>query len=449
MAMDETWHGYATVAHRIGEGAGRWVRLPPAYDAAAAAAFAELSPAPSLAAALEPLIAEWVRAGLARGVLPGRAEAGLWADALRHQAARRCGLPAEPLWHGPRGRERAWVIDLAAFVEPDQTVAVDALGRAVAAAITALEIAGPAEPLRTAAVVPAGLAAALMAAGIPYAWPEGRATAAALLALVLGAAAEASAVLACWLGPCAGWAERRGAVLRRLEAAAVLPPGAEPALAAAATAALERGLAAARRHGLRVLGLVALRPAGIVERLLGAESAAHHPVPAIVHTPDGPEGRPRRRLAAAAARAIAALGLPPDRQAAVMAHILGHGSFAGAPAAAVERLADHGVAAAAVEPHLAHAVSLTHAVALAAPGVRLAAEDPLLAALERHALGAGTADEAPDLPPRLRAALAEGAEPAAREAMAAAVAPFLGLGLEATVRPRTPARRPRPLAHAS
>ncbi|WP_161988459.1 hypothetical protein, partial [Elioraea sp. Yellowstone] len=82
---------------------------------------------------------------------------------------------------------------------------------------------------------------------------------------------------------------------------------------------------------------------------------------------------------------------------------------------------------------------------------RLPQEDPLLAALERHAIGAGTADEAPFLPPRLRAALAEGAEPAAREAMARAVAPFLRLGLEVPVPakpPRVATGGSRALAHA-
>jgi hypothetical protein len=452
--MSESWDAYAALPRRVGHDGrtGRVVHLPPAYDDDAAGAFAALSPAPSLAAAIEPLLREWMRAGLARGVLPGRAEAGLWADALRHQAALRRGLPAEPLWHGPRGRERAWVLDLAAFVEPDQSVAAGALARAAAAAITALEIASPPDPTRPATVIPANLAGALMAAGVPYAWPEGRATAAALLAVVLGGAAEASAALALRLGPCPAWCDRRTPVLRALEAAlAALPPGAEPGLTAAATAALERGLAAARRHGLRVLGLAALRPAGEVERLLGADSAGHHPVAAIVRSLDGPDGRPRRALAPAAARAILALGLPGAERDAAIAHIIGRGTLAGAPPAGLARLAALGVAAEALEPHLRGAVSLAHAVALAASGVRLPQDDPLLAALERHAIGAGTADEAPFLPPRLRAALADGAEPAAQEAMARALAPFLRLGLEVPV-PAKPRRAAadgsRALAHA-
>jgi hypothetical protein len=452
--MSESWDGYAALPHRVGTAgrAGRVVLLPPAYDDDAAAAFAALSPAASLAAAIEPLLRDWTRAGLARGALPGRVEAGLWADALRHQAALRRGLPAEALWHGPRGRERAWLLDLAAFVEPDLSVATGALARAAAAATTALEIAGPPDPLRAVAVIPANLAGALMALGVPYAWPEGRATAAALVAVVLGAAAEAAAALALRLGPCPAWSGRRAAVLRGLEAAiAALPPGAETGLAAAASAALEQGVAAARRHGLRVLGLVALRPADLVERLLGADSAAHHPVASILRTADGPDGRPRRRLAPAAARAILALGLPARERDAAIAHIAGRGTLAGAPPAALARLAALGVNPERVEPHLRGAVSLAHAVALAAPHVRLPADDPLLAGLERHAIGAGTADEAPFLPARLRAALAEGADASARAAMAEAVAPFLRLGLDvaAPARPRrAPARSPQALAHA-
>lgn len=452
--MSGSWDGYAALPHRVGHDgrAGRVVLLPPAYEDDAAAAFAALSPAPSLAAAIEPLLRDWMRAGLARGALPGRIEAGLWADALRHQAALRRGLPAEPLWHGPRGRERAWLLDLAAFVEPDQGVAVGALARAAAAATTALEIAGPPDPARPVAVIPANLAGALMAAGVPYAWPEGRATAAALLAVVLGAAAEASAALALRLGPCPAWADRRTPTLRALEAAlAALPPGAEAGLAAAAAAALERGLATARRHGLRVLGLAALRPANQVERLLGADGSGHHPVAAIVRSLDGPDGRPRRALAPAAARAILALSLPAGERDAAIAHIVGRGTLSGAPPAGLARLAGLGVAPDMVEPHLRGAVSLAHAVALAAPGLRLPPGDPLLAGLERHAVGAGTADEAPYLPPRVRAALADGAEAAAQDAMARAVAPFLRLGLDVAVpaRPRrAAAHAPHALAHA-
>ena len=453
--MSESWDGYAALPHPVGHDrrSGRVVLLPPAYDDDAARAFGALSPAPSLAAAIEPLLRDWVRAGLARGALPGREEAGLWADALRHQAALRRGLPAEALWHGPRGRERAWLIDLAAFVEPDQSFATGALARAAAAATTALEIAGPPDPVRAVAVIPANLAGALMAAGVPYAWPEARATAASLLAVVLGGAVEASASLALRLGPCPAWTDRRAPVLRALEAAAgALPPGAETGLASAASAALERGLAAARRHGLRVLGLVALRPANQVERLLGADSAAHHPVASIVHSTDGPDGRPRRMLAPAAARAILALGLAPAERDAVLAHIVGRGTLSGATHAALARLVALGVDPAALEPHLRGAVSLAHAIALAAPKLRPAADDPLLAALERHAIGAGTADEAPFLPARTRAALAEGADDAAREAMALAVAPLLRLGLDVATpaKPRRPvaAQEPATLAHA-
>ncbi|WP_439576755.1 hypothetical protein [Elioraea sp.] len=453
--MSESWDGYAALAHQVGHDgrAGRVVLLPPAYDDDAAAALAALSPAPSLAAAIELLLCDWMRAGLARGALPGRAEARLWADALRHQAALRRGLPGESLWHGPRGRDRAWLLDLAAFVEPDQTFATGALARAAAAATTALEIAGPSGPVRAVAVVPAGVAGALMAAGVPYAWPEGRATAAALLAVVLGAAAEAAAALALRLGPCPAWTDRRTAVLRAMEAAiAALPPGADGGLGAAASAAIERGFAAARRHGLRVLGLVSLRPANQVEGLLGADSAGHHPVASIVRSVDGPDGRPRRLLAPAAARAILALGLPAAERVAAIAHIVGRGTLAGAPPAGLTRLATLGIPREAVEPHLRGAVSLAHAVALAAPGVRLPADDPALAGLERHAIGAGTADEAPFLPPRLRAALAEGAEPSAQDAMAQTLAPFLRLGLDVAVpaKPRrAAAHTPDALAHAS
>lgn len=426
--LDFSWSDYAPLTRSC---AGRTVTLTEAYDEAVSDAFCALSPRASLAEAMEPVLQEWQRAGLASGAFAGADEARSWTGSLRHQMASAAGLPAEPLWHGPRGRDRAWVLRLSAFVEPDGTFAHDALARAAACAVTALDLSGPPPPTRPASVIVADLAGALMVAGVPYAWPEGRATAASLLALLLGAATEASAALAVRLGPCPAWSGVRSTVLRALEhAVSSLPPGAEPGLDRAARTALERGLAAARRSGLRVLGLVSLRPAGPVERLLGAASAGAAPVPSLIRFDDDTTDRPRRRLIGPARRLIAAQGLAPEQEAAVIAHIVGHGTLAGAPAAALERLATLGLSPTAVAPHLTGAVSLAHAAALAAPGLAVPADDPLLAALERYALGTGSADEAPHLGVRVRAALAEGADEAARAAMETAVAPFLRLGLE-------------------
>ncbi|MDW8443417.1 MAG: hypothetical protein RML45_03250 [Acetobacteraceae bacterium] len=392
---------------------------------------------------MEPLLREWQRLGLASGIFAGPDEAQSWAAGLRHQMACAAGLPAEALWHGPRGRDRSWVLKLSAFIAADGAVAEDALRRAAASAVFALDIAGPQPPARIATVVAADLAGALMAAGIPYAWPEGRATSAALLALLLGGATEASAALALRLGPCPAWSGVRSAVLRALEAAAAaLPPGAEPSLERAARAALERGFAAARRSGLRVLGLVAFRPPGPVESLLGAASAGGAPVSSLLRFDDDASGRPRRRLIAQARRLIAAQGLSPEQELEVVAHIAGRGTFSGAPRAALDRLVALGILPERVEPHLAGAVSLAHAVALSCPGIALPGGDVLLAALERYAIGTGSADEAPFLAPRVRAALAEGADDAARAAMERSLAPFLRLGL-AAAREAAGRRRPR------
>jgi len=312
----------------------------------------------------------------------------------------------------------------------------------VACAVTALDLAGAFPPTRVASVIAADLAGALMALGVPYGWPEGRATAAALLAIMLGAAAEGSAALAVRLGPCPAWSERRSTVLRALEAAAAsLQPGAEPDLDHAARTALERGLAAARRAGLRLLGLVTLRPPCLVERLLGAVSAGAAAVPSLLRFDEDATGRPRRTLIGPARRLIASLGLAPEQEEEVVAHIVGRATLVGGPAAGLARLAAFGISPDCLAPHLAGAVSLAHAVALARPDAQLRADDPLLLALERYAIGTGSADEAPHLGPRARAALADGADDAARAAMEAAVAPFLRLGLEPpvarAVRPRS------------
>jgi len=214
--LAELWNLYAPLALSVGE---RTVQLTAAYDPAAAEAFCALSPHSSLAEAMEPWLQDCQRAALASGTLAGPEEVRGWAAMLRHQMACARGLPAEALWHGPRGRDRSWVLCLSAFVEPDGTLASDSLARAVACAVTALDLAGAFPPTRVASVIAADLAGALMALGVPYGWPEGRATAAALLAIMLGAAAEGSAALAVRLGPCPAWSERRSTVLRALEAA--------------------------------------------------------------------------------------------------------------------------------------------------------------------------------------------------------------------------------------
>jgi hypothetical protein len=147
-----------------------------------------------------------------------------------------------------------------------------------------------------------------------------------------------------------------------------------------------------------------------------------------------------RVLARPAQRAIAALGLSPEQERGAVATIIGHGRLAGAPESAIEALLATGLDPVELSEHLAGAVSLAHAAALADPMVTLP-DNPGLDALERHAIGSGTAEEAPHLPPAAREALATGASAAARTAMAEAVAPFLGLGL-ATAQPRGPRRRP-------
>ncbi len=466
MTHAETWAGFAWTTRDVAvedaahDGAQRTmfpraVSMPSAYGQAEVEAFATLAPAAAtLADAIEPLLRGWRRAGLTRGVLPGPEEAEGLLDALRLQLATARGAPDAPLWHGARGAEPRWVIDLAAFVEPSQDIATGALARVVGQAMTALELAGPHGPSRTAAIVPANLAGALMASGFAYATAEARGTASALLALVLGTAVEASAGLARRLSPCPAWIERRSAVLAHLEAAFDhILPGAPATLAADAAAALDRGLAAARRHGLRQLGLVALAGPGLVERMLGADSIGAEPLAAIVRHEEGQDARPHRRLARPALRAIAALGLSVEEERAAIAAITGHGTLAGVAEEALRLIVDAGLDPADVEQHLAGAVSLAHAAALADPDVILP-EHPALDAAERHAIGDGTADAAPHLPDAVRAVLSSGAPAAARAAMEEAVTPFLGLGITATAlhtpRRRAPSRTAQPkLAAAS
>jgi hypothetical protein len=452
MTHAEMWAGFAWASYTVAvDGADdgatrrsdfpRTVSLPAAYGMEGAEAFTILAPgAATLADAIEPLFRAWRRAGLTRGVLPGPDEAEGLLDALRLQLATARGAPDAPLWQGVRGAEPRWVLDLAAFVEPSGDVATAALARAVGQAMTALELAGPHGPERAVAVVPANLAAALMAAGMPYAAAEARATAAALMALVLGTAVEASAGLARRLSACPAWIERRSAVLATLEAAFDrLPPGAPAFLAADAAAALDRGLAAARRHGLRQLGLVALSGPGLVERLLGTDSVGTEPMHTLVRHAEDRGGRLARVLARPAQRAIGALGLSPEQEREAVAAIIGHGRLAGAPESAIEALLETGLDPVELAPYLPGAVSLAHAAALADPAVTLP-DSPALAALDRYAIGTGTAAEAPHLPPAACAALATGASQAARAAMADAVSPFLGLGL-AAAQPRAARRR--------
>lgn len=271
MLAGTLWEGMPLIRLRAApepEARPRAIALPAAWGEEEAAAIAALAPGagpvafPRLA---EAWIAPLAERGRRLGLLATEQAAHGFAEALRRLLLSRRGAPGAPLWRG-EGRQPRFVLNLAAFLEPEGGFDAAAYAEAVAVAVRALEIATGGRAVRLALGF-ADLAGLLAGLGLAYDSEAGRATAAALAALSRGAAEAESARLAARLGA------REPACLLAPAAPAATPV---PGLAAAARAALAEAAAA---PGLRHQGILALAAPDAAERLLGAESGGLAPSP--------------------------------------------------------------------------------------------------------------------------------------------------------------------------
>ena len=289
----------------------RSVALPLAWpEDDAADALAALAPAgvpASLRRAAEPWIARATTGGLRCGLLAEAADAERLAEELRALLLTRRGAAGAPAWAGEAEDEPRFVLNLAAFLDPEGGFDAPAYAAAVRTGLLALEgmTEGKARKLRVGFADLAGLLAGLR---LDYASAEARTVAAGIAALTRGAAEAAS-------GECA---ERLGARASVTLLWPALPDStALPGLAEAARAAVD---SAARMPGLRHEEVFALAPADAVEALLGAETAGLAPAPGSDRLGHDGAGRPSAaalRAGAAAESLLAPRG--PEARAAMLA----------------------------------------------------------------------------------------------------------------------------------
>ena len=290
----------------------RPVRLPAAWDDAAAAAICELAPGGGRVS-LPALAQGWIAPLGLRAREAG--VAGL-TDRLHALLLLRRGAPTESVWRATATETPGFVLNLPAFHDAATGFDVDAFAEAVATAAQALQLLAPQAPHL--AVAMTDLAGLLAALGLDYASKPARDVAACLAGLLRG---QVDTVLA---GP-------------QPDLLAAIPTWPAPP-STCAVAGLAAAAAAARRAAMRsgnVRPGTAVLPPGAADALLGVETGGIAPA----FAPVGPNGLLRSARAWLAAR-----GLSFDAALAA--------ALAGEPVIPVATAADHAAMHDAVAPML-------------------------------------------------------------------------------------------------
>jgi ribonucleoside-diphosphate reductase alpha chain len=302
MKIDRTWHGVRLRQIESGgdpDAPTRTVRVPAAWDDAAAAALCALSPGDGRIS-LPCLAQSWIQPLSVRAREAGLADLG---DRLHALLLLRRGAPSLGVWHGTPSETPGFVLNLPAFHDATAGFDVAAFGEAIDTAAQALHLLAPGPY----AIAMADLAGLLAALGLDYAGKPARDVALCLATMLRG---RADAALA---GP-------------QPDLLALVPnwpaPPAACAVPGLATAAATARLAALRSGA--VVASTAILPPGPVEALLGCETGGIAPA----FAPVGPAGLTRSARAWLTARGI---GLEPAFAAAL----------AGEPVFPVIRAADH------------------------------------------------------------------------------------------------------------
>jgi ribonucleoside-diphosphate reductase alpha chain len=219
------------------------------------------------------------------------------------------------------------------------------------------EIAERSFRFRTLGLGYANLGGLLMSLGLPYDSAEGRAWAGALTALMTGEAYATSAELAGELGPFAGFAANREAMLRVMrnharaargeangyEGLHTLPvpldiPNAPATIAAAARAAWERALEAVEQVGFRNAQVSVIAPTGTIGLVMDCDTTGVEPDFALVKFKKLAGGGYFKMINRIVPLALETLGYSPDQISAITAYAVGHGTLKGAPGVSPERL---------------------------------------------------------------------------------------------------------------
>ncbi|CAN5362772.1 vitamin B12-dependent ribonucleotide reductase [soil metagenome] len=182
----------------------------------------------------------------------------------------------------------------------------------------------------------ANLGALLMARGVPYDSDGGRTWAGAITALMTGHAYRTSARIAEKMGPFAGYAPNRDAmlrVIRKHRAAAddidaeLVPEG----LLQAAKRAWDEALALGEEHGFRNAQASVLAPTGTIGLMMDCDTTGIEPDLALVKTKKLVGGGSMQIVNQTVPRALRKMGYSAEQAQGVVGYIAEHNTVAGAP----------------------------------------------------------------------------------------------------------------------
>jgi ribonucleoside-diphosphate reductase alpha chain len=182
----------------------------------------------------------------------------------------------------------------------------------------------------------ANLGALLMARGVSYDSDPGRAWAGAITALMTGHAYRASARISEHMGPFAGYAPNRDAMLRVMRKhrtaidaidAELVPEG----LLQAAKTAWDEAIAMGQEHGYRNAQASVLAPTGTIGLMMDCDTTGIEPDLALVKNKKLVGGGTMQIVNQTVPRALSRLGYAQNQVEGVIAYISEHNTVVGAP----------------------------------------------------------------------------------------------------------------------
>jgi ribonucleoside-diphosphate reductase alpha chain len=182
----------------------------------------------------------------------------------------------------------------------------------------------------------ANLGALLMARGLPYDSDAGRAWAGALTALMTGWAYRTSARISKEMGPFAGYAPNRDAMLRVMRkhrsAADEIDPELVPeGLLQAAKSAWDEAISLGEQHGYRNAQASVLAPTGTIGLMMDCDTTGIEPDLALVKNKKLVGGGTMQIVNQTVPRALRRLGYDQDQVEAIVAYIAEHNTVVAAP----------------------------------------------------------------------------------------------------------------------
>ncbi len=182
----------------------------------------------------------------------------------------------------------------------------------------------------------ANLGALLMARGLPYDSDGGRAWAGAITALMTGHAYATSARVAEHMGPFAGYAPNRDAMLRVMRKHRAAADDIDPELVpegvlTAAKSAWDEAVALGEQHGYRNAQASVLAPTGTIGLMMDCDTTGIEPDLALVKTKKLVGGGTMRIVNQTVPRALRRLGYTDEQGKDIVEYISEHNSVAGAP----------------------------------------------------------------------------------------------------------------------